>query len=167
MDEPRDTQIGPEANTGPRPPLWLALVLTAMAGGMGWGIRGQYGHETGAMIPGVLVGLTLTFLFCPNATSLQAARAAALCAVAFGFGGSMTYGQTVGLTHDHELVEVKHHGAYSWGMLGLFIKGGLSIGLAGGFLGMGLSGQKYRPLQMAILLFVMIGLLFLGIWFKN
>ena len=36
------------------PSLWLTLVLTAAAGGMGWGIRGQYGHETGAMIAGVL-----------------------------------------------------------------------------------------------------------------
>ena len=29
---------------------WVAL--GAMAGGLGWGIRGQYGHETGAMIAG-------------------------------------------------------------------------------------------------------------------
>ena len=33
------------------------LSLAAAAGGLGWGIRGQYGHETGAMIAGVLVGL--------------------------------------------------------------------------------------------------------------
>lgn len=26
---------------------------------MEWGIRGHYGHETGAMISGMLVGLTL------------------------------------------------------------------------------------------------------------
>jgi len=28
-----------------------------MAGGLGWGIRGQYGHEAGAMIAGLLVRL--------------------------------------------------------------------------------------------------------------
>ena len=66
---------------------------------MGWGIRGQYGHETGAMIAGVLVGFTLVLLFLPCATSLKAARAVALLAVGISFGGSMTYGQTVGLTH--------------------------------------------------------------------
>ena len=38
-------------------PLAKAMLLTAMAGGMGWGIRGQYGHETGAMIAGVLVAV--------------------------------------------------------------------------------------------------------------
>ncbi len=40
-------------------PLWKPLVFAAMAGGMGWGIRGQYGHETGAMIAGLLVALVL------------------------------------------------------------------------------------------------------------
>ena len=44
-------------------PLAKAMLLTAMAGGMGWGIRGQYGHETGAMIAGVLVASVLVMLF--------------------------------------------------------------------------------------------------------
>ena len=58
--------------------LCLAVVLIALAGGMGWGIRGQYGHETGAMIAGVLVGFTIVLLFIPEASSLHAARAVAL-----------------------------------------------------------------------------------------
>ena len=49
------------------PPLWQSILLPAMAGAMGWGIRGQYGHETGAMIAGVLVSLVLVFLHCPRA----------------------------------------------------------------------------------------------------
>ena len=80
------------------------MLTTAMAGGMGWGIRGQYGHETGAMVAGVLVSLNLVFLFCPGNTSIHVIRAAALGTIAMGFGGSMTYGQTVGLTHDASLV---------------------------------------------------------------
>jgi hypothetical protein len=28
------------------------MLLAAMAGGLAWGIRGQYGHETGAMMAG-------------------------------------------------------------------------------------------------------------------
>ena len=35
------------------------MLFTALAGGMGWGIRGQYGHETGAMLAGLLVALVL------------------------------------------------------------------------------------------------------------
>ena len=59
------------------PSLWIALVSAAAAGAMGWGIRGQYGHETGAMMAGVLVGLVVVHLFCPRALSLTAARAVA------------------------------------------------------------------------------------------
>ena len=39
------------------------MLFTALAGGMGWGIRGQYGHETGAMLAGLLVALVLVYLF--------------------------------------------------------------------------------------------------------
>lgn len=149
----------------PNPPLWLAMLLAAMAGGTAWGIRGQYGHETGAMIAGVLVGLVLVFLFCPRASSLPAARAVALCAVGISFGGSMTYGQTLGLTHDPALVG--NHAALAWGLLGVFIKGAIWIGFAGAFLGMGLSGKRYRPRELGLLLLAMIGLLFLGVYLLN
>ena len=109
---------------------WLAPVaFGAMAGGMAWGIRGQYGHETGAMLAGLLVSLVLVALLCPRASLIGAARAVALATVAMGFGGSMTYGQTVGLTHDPGLVG--NWAALGWGMLGLAIKGGLWIGFAG------------------------------------
>ncbi|MCF7765656.1 MAG: hypothetical protein K9N62_18450 [Verrucomicrobia bacterium] len=82
---------------------WQPICLGAMAGGMAWGIRGQYGHETGAMIAGLLVSLVWVFLFCRDAPLLPVLRAVAWCTVAIGFGGSMTYGQTVGLTHDGAL----------------------------------------------------------------
>ena len=148
-----------------RPPLWLALLVTSLAGGMGWGIRGQYGHETGAMVPGVLVGLSLVFFFCPRATSLGAARAVALTAIAFSFGGSMTYGQTVGLTHDAPLIG--NWEALRWGLTGLFIKGGIWIGFAGAFVGIGLGGVRYRSLEMAVLLFTLLALYFMGVLVLN
>ena len=56
------------------------------------------------MIAGTLAALTLVMLFVPHSTSLTAARAAAMMATAIGIGRSMTYGQTVDLTHDHEIV---------------------------------------------------------------
>lgn len=149
----------------PLPGLLMTALLAAMAGGMGWGIRGQYGHETGAMVPGVLVALVLVFLSCPHASSLRAARAVALMALAFGFGGSMTYGQTVGLTHDHELVG--NWEALRWGMLGLFIKGGIWIGFAGAFLGIGLGRKKYSALEILTLMATLVGFYFLGRYLLN
>ena len=82
---------------------------------MGWGIRGQYGHETGAMIAGLLVSLVLVFLFCPKAALLPAARAVAFGTIAIGLGGSMTYGQTIGLTQNPGLIG--NWEAWRWGML--------------------------------------------------
>ena len=58
-------------------PWWQPVLFAALAGGMAWGIRGQYGHETGAMIAGLLVSLTLVFLLAPGATSRQVVRAVA------------------------------------------------------------------------------------------
>ncbi len=145
--------------------LVAAMIVTAMAAGMGWGIRGQYGHESGAMIAGVLASLTLVLMFIPWTSSLKAARAAAMMAVAIGIGGSMTYGQTLGLTHDSELAS--NWQALRWGMLGLFIKGGIWIGFAGTFLGMGLGGKRYRPWEMALLLPILLGLMFAGIRLLN
>lgn len=147
------------------PSLWSTILLTACAGGLGWGIRGQYGHETGAMIAGVLVGLTIALLFRETMTSQQAARMVALAAIGVSFGGSMTYGQTVGLTHDAELFG--NWAALRWGLLGLFIKGGIWIGLAGAFLGIGLSRMTYRPFEMAILLLGMAAVLLLGVQLLN
>lgn len=137
-----------------------AMVLTAMAAGMGWGIRGQFGHETGAMIAGVLTAFTLVMLFAPHLSSPAGIRAAAMMAVAIGIGGSMTYGQTIGLTHDPELAG--HWGALWWGMLGLFVKGSVWIGFGALFLGMGLSGVCYRAREMALLMIVLLALAFLG-----
>lgn len=140
--------------------VWQPVLFAALAGGMAWGIRGQYGHETGAMIAGLLVSLTLTFLLCPKAPSFQVVRAVAMGTVAMGFGGSMTYGQTVGLTHNPETVG--HYDALAWGMLGLAIKGAIWIGFAGTFLGMGLGGKRYESREIFVLFLTMVGAFFIG-----
>lgn len=148
--------------TPPSPPLWQVLLLTGLAGGLGWGIRGQYGHQTGAMMAGLLVALTLTLLFRRGLGSRYAAQAVALGAIGMAFGGSMTYAQTVGLTHDPDLRG--NWPALLWGMTGLFVKGGLWVGLAGAFLGMGLSTRRYRALEVCLLFVVLIALTCLGMY---
>ncbi len=140
--------------------LLAGIVLTAMGGGMAWGIRGQYGHESGAMMAGALAGFTLILLYVPRAGALTAARAVAMMTVAIGFGGTMTYGQTLGLTHGHELLDNEE--AFRWGLLGLFIKGGIWISFGAVFLGMGLGARKYRAFELAVLIPVLFALMLLG-----
>jgi len=145
-----------------RPPSWrAAILLPACAAALGWGIRGQYGHETGAMVPGLLVGLVLALLFTPGSPSLVGTRAIAAFTLAIGVGGSMTYGQTVGLTHDANLVG--NDAAWRWGMLGLAVKGAAWIGLGGAFLGMFWGGKRYGSAELACLLLVLLFVLCLGV----
>ena len=144
---------------------WQAMLFASLAGGLGWGIRGQYGHETGAMIAGLLVSLVLARLFCPHAEAAAVARAVAWGTIAIGFGGSMTYAQTIGLSHDQPLVG--NWAALRWGMLGLAIKGGIWIGYAGAFLGMGLGGKSYSARGMVLAWLGILGLVALGIWLIN
>lgn len=145
--------------------LWRSMLLGACAGGMGWGIRGQYGHETGAMIAGLLVSATLVLFWRPDSDLLTALRAVALCTAAVALGGSMTYGQTIGLTQNPEVTG--NAAAFTWGMLGLSLKGTIWIGFAGVFLGMGLSGTRYRAIEMAALLAALAALTLAGIWLFN
>ena len=137
----------------------IVVLMAGLAGAMGWGIRGQFGHETGAMIAGALVSLTILLGVRSKLSTVTLFRAAAMGTIAIGFGGSMTYGQTVGLTHDAPLVG--NWEALRWGMIGLAIKGGLWIGFAGTFMGMGLGGKRYRVGEM---LLVMLGLILCFVW---
>lgn len=143
---------------------WTVL-LSAMAGGMGWGIRGQYGHETGAMIAGLLVTLVLVVRLCPEADAFLGARACAWGTIAIGIGGSMTYGQTLGLTQNAPVIG--NHAALAWGLLGTAVKGGAWIGFGGLFLGMGLGGVRYRPRELLLAILAALGLFFLGVWLLN
>jgi hypothetical protein len=147
------------------PSFLMTMLMAAFAGGMGWGIRGQYGHESGAMMAGLLVSLVLVLRFCPHASSLSAIRAVALMTLGVSLGGSMTYGQTVGLTHDAELVG--NGEALRWGLLGLFLKGGIWISLAATWFAVGINGKRYRPLECTVLVGVMILLWFLGVYLWN
>ena len=144
---------------------WLPILLGGLAGGMGWGIRGQYGHETGAMIAGLLIGLVMVLLFAPGWKWADAARAAALGTIAMGVGGSETYAQSIGLTQDANIVG--NHDAWRWGMLGLAIKGGVWIGFAGLFFGIGFGGVRYRPLELVALVLALLGLHWVGVQVVN
>jgi hypothetical protein len=142
------------------------LVLAgAAAGAMGWGIRGQYGHETGAMIAGLLVSLVIVQTVRPQAPAWWAMRAAAFGTIGAGFGGAMTYGQTIGLTQDASLVG--NWAALRWGLLGLSLKGAVWIGLFGAFLGMGLGQVRYRARELGLLMLALVCVALAGSWWLN
>ena len=77
----------------------------------------------------------------------------------------MTYGQTLGLTQDAPLIG--NIAALRWGLIGTFIKGSIWIGFFGLFLGLGLGGKKYSPIEIILILFVSVFFLYLGIYILN
>ena len=129
----------------------LSVLLPALAMCLGWGIRGQFGGETGAMVPGALVGLALAMV--AGWKGKEAVRLAAVAAFACSLGGMMTYGQTIGLVQNQYPSPT-----YWWGLLGLAIKGGVWIGITGTFLAIATS-DRYRPGE---LLAVIVGMFILG-----
>ncbi|MCB1019424.1 MAG: hypothetical protein KDC27_05825 [Acidobacteria bacterium] len=112
---------------------------------LGWGLRGYIGgHSFGAMIPGAMVALVLCRLL--RISGERAALAAAFGAIGIGFGGEMTYGQTVGFARDGATL--------TWGLTGLALKGAV-WGLTGGvFVAAGFAAVPLRRLAVALAAFV-------------
>ncbi|GIV15016.1 MAG: hypothetical protein KatS3mg022_0451 [Armatimonadota bacterium] len=137
----------------------LFVLLPALAMCLGWGIRGQFGGETGAMVPGAMVGLALAML--AGWRGKEAVRLAAVAAFACSLGGMMTYGQTIGLVQNQYPSPT-----YWWGLLGLAIKGGVWIGIVGAFLAIAAS-DRYRPQELALMLLGMLALWAIGVQLLN
>ena len=90
------------------------LILSTIAGSLGWGLRGTIGGgSVGAMIPGTMLALCLGWRF--GLGGLRLGVFAAWTSLGFGLGGQETYGQTIGLLRNWDTA--------AWGMLGLTMKG--------------------------------------------
>ncbi|MDW8290726.1 MAG: hypothetical protein RMM06_08380 [Armatimonadota bacterium] len=132
------------------------ILFPALSMCLGWGIRGQFGGETGAMVPGAMVGLALAML--AGWRGRDAVRLAAVATFACSLGGMMTYGQTVGLVQNVTDGQYPPP-TYWWGLLGLAVKGGVWIGITGVFLAIATS-DRYRPREMVAMI---VGMLVLGV----
>lgn len=139
-------------------PPCVRLAIPGLAMWLGWGIRGQIGHERGAMIPGALVGLSLALTSSDPEVRRRAGLLGASGAMGTSFGGTETYGQTIGLTMDETRDET-----YWWGMLGLAVKGGAWIGLSGTYLGMASGDRDYTPSELLWMTGAMNALWHLGV----
>jgi hypothetical protein len=78
---------------------WTFHLAAALSLSLGWGIRGNYGHEYGAMIPGALAALAVCLMSGRPDWHRRAAEFAWLGALGWSFGGSISYMQVVAYTH--------------------------------------------------------------------
>src|SRR5437763_9179329 len=74
--------------------LWVGLSLS-----IGWGIRGNFGHEYGAMLPGVLATLAAVLLSGRSDWHRRGVFFAFFGALGWSFGGSISYMQVIAYTH--------------------------------------------------------------------
>jgi len=115
-------------------PILLFIAISTVALSYGWGMRGtNIGGETGAMLPGALMGLCIAVFSGSPFLREHFYLLSAAGALGMYFGGSMSYGETVGLRSNEAPTKLGRE------MTGLFIKGGLWFGLFGAAVGMFLS----------------------------
>ena len=112
------------------------IALAALSMSVGWGLRGDYGHEAGAMMPGALLGLALCLAAGRADWLNRAPTIAALCAIGWAFGGQMSYGIVIGYTADSAWVNVLY------GYANLFVIGALWGAVGAGVLGLSLTLRR-------------------------
>ncbi len=79
-----------------------AIVLVALSLSIGWGVRGNWGHEFGAMIPGALAALAAALCSGREDWYRRAPYFAFFGALGWSFGGTISYMQVIGYTHNGE-----------------------------------------------------------------
>ncbi|MCA9447316.1 MAG: hypothetical protein KC931_09380, partial [Candidatus Omnitrophica bacterium] len=143
--------------TSPRHPAWVFVLFPAIAMLLAWGLRGYIGGGPyGAMMPGSFVALALCLLL--NYRMETAAVAVVCGTIGIGYGGNMTYGQTLGFLRDSEGIA----DTVLWGLLGCFIKGGMWGLVGGAILGVGLNRDRYNRKTIILALLVFVIAFFVG-----
>ncbi|MBI1785943.1 MAG: hypothetical protein HYR60_00050 [Acidobacteria bacterium] len=105
-----------------RPP---ALALAMLSLSLGWGIRGNYGHEFGAMIAGALCAIVVALFSGREDWRRRVPFIALFGALGWGFGGSIAYMPTMSCVHSGHLP------SQIYGFCGVFLAGFLWAGMGG------------------------------------
>ncbi|AMV38309.1 hypothetical protein [Planctomyces sp. SH-PL62] len=74
-------------------------LLTALSLSVGWGVRGNFGHEYGALIPGALAAMAAVLLSGRRDWYGRLPFFALFGALGWSFGGSISYMHVIGYTH--------------------------------------------------------------------
>lgn len=102
-----------------------AILLAMLSLSIGWGIRGNFGHEFGAMLPGCLCGIAVCLMSGRADWQRRVLFFALFGAIGWAFGGSMSYMQVISYTQSGHLPSV------IYGFFGAFMIGFLWAALGG------------------------------------
>ena len=111
-------------------------MMGALAMSFGWGFRGDYGHEAGAMVPGALLAIGICLVSGREDWFYRTAVAGLCGALGWAFGGQMSYGQITSYTVSHSFPDV------FYGYACLFTVGMLWGGIGGAILSLAFTESR-------------------------
>lgn len=114
----------------------LAMLIVAVALGTAWAVRGKFGHEQGAAWAGAIGGMAVVLVAKRSDWYNRVFKIALAAAVGWGLSGMISYGQIVGYGRAADF------GNAYYGLLMLFVIGGLYGFLGGGLFGLALNDSK-------------------------
>ena len=85
---------------------WQLVLLTGLSVSIGWGIRGQFGHEYGAALAGALGGMVVALLSGREDWRRRIPYFGFFGAIGLAFGGGMSYMKNVAFTHSSDSATV-------------------------------------------------------------
>ena len=142
------------------------VAFASLSGSYGWAMRGtKIGGEKGAMLPGAFLGLIFAWFSGSEIIRENFWIFAAVGAMGMFFGGTETYGETLGF-----IVKTKPSENYAKGIAGVLIKGALWFGIFAAFIGIcftAMTGSYYKWYDFVIFFAILIPLRLLGILIFN
>jgi hypothetical protein len=124
----------------------LNLIIVGMTLGTTWAIRGQFGHEQGAAWAGAVGAISILLIAKRQDWYSKLFKATLAAAIGWGLGGMMSYGQIVGYGRGSDFLNVHY------GLLMLFVIGGLYGFIGGGLFGLTLTDSKTNKVKWPLLL---------------
>ena len=118
-----------------------ALLIAGMSLGTAWAIRGQFGHEQGAAWAGGIGALAIVLLAKRADWYAKVMQLTLASAAGWGVGGIISYGIVVGYGRGTDF------GNVYYGLLMLFVIGGLFGLIGGGLFGLMLADNKEKPVK--------------------
>lgn len=105
---------------------WRMLLFVGLSLSIGWGIRGNFGHEYGAAMPGALAAMAAVLLSQREDWQRRIAYFGFFGAIGWAFGGSISYMIVIAYTHSG------HSPSVLYGFACLFVIGFLWGAVGGG-----------------------------------
>ena len=129
---------------------WLGILVVAMTLGTAWAVRGQFGHEQGAAWAGGIGALALILAAGRKDWYKKILVIVFSSAVGWGVTGMISYGMVVGYGRSDNFPNA------FYGLLMLFVIGGLFGLLGGGLTGLSLESSERKRVKWAGLLAEMV-----------